>query len=183
MDDRRERFASVALPYMRAVYGAALRMSARPEVAEDVTQETYLRAFRTFDNFAPGTNCKAWLLTIMRSVLVNRHHYDRRHPEMSIESIADTRDFATPDPALAAIVDHVPAPEVETALRALPEAFREAVVLVDLEELTYEEAARVLDCPVGTLRSRLFRARRLLFDALYEHAVRAGYVTTPEKRS
>ncbi len=183
MDDPRERFTSVALPYMRAVYGAARRMSARPDVAEDVTQETYLRAFRTFDSFTPGTNCKAWLLTIMRSVLVNRHHHARRRPETPIESIADTGDFARPDPALAAIVDHVPTPEVEAALGGLPDVFREAVVLVDLEELTYEEAARVLDCPIGTLRSRLFRARRLLFDALYDHAVRAGYVTTPERRS
>jgi RNA polymerase sigma-70 factor (ECF subfamily) len=182
MDDRRERFASVALPFMRSVYGAALRFSGRPDVADDVTQETFLRAFRTFDNFAPGTNCKAWLLTIMRSVLVNRHYYEHRHPGTSIESVTDT-EFAAVDPALAAIVNHVPAPEVEAALRALPDAFREAVVLVDLEELTYDEAARALDCPVGTLRSRLFRARRLLFGSLYEHAVRAGYVTTPEGRS
>ena len=182
MDDHRERFSSVALPFTRVVYGAAFRLCGRSDVADDVTQETYLRAFRTFDNFEPGTNCKAWLLTIMRSVLVNRYHHERRHPETSIDAIVETTHLATSDAALLAIVDHVPAPEVEAALGALPPAFREAVVLVDLEELTYEEAARVLDCPVGTLRSRLFRARRLLFDALYAHAVRTGYVT-PEGRS
>ena len=182
MDDRRERFTSVALPFLRSVYGAALRFSGRPDVADDVTQETFLRAFRTFDNFVPGTNSKAWLLTIMRSVLVNRHHYERRHPGTPIDAVTDTA-FASVDPAIAAIVNQVPAPEVEAALRALPDVFREAVVLVDLEELTYEEAAQALDCPVGTLRSRLFRARRLLFDALYDHAAREGYVAAPEGKS
>ncbi len=184
MHDLRERFSATALPFMRNVYGAALRMCGKPDVAEDVAQETYLRAYRTFDRFEPGTNCKAWLLTIMQSVLINRYHYAQRHPESALDALSPDADvFATSDPRLVAIVDHAPAPAVEAALAALPEEFRAAVVLVDVEELSYEEASRALQCPIGTVRSRLFRARRLLFAALHDHAQRAGYPVDREGRS
>lgn len=177
MSDLRNQFVTAAMPFMRNVYGAALRLSGKPDVAEDVTQETYLRAFRTFDRFAPGTDCKAWLLTIMHSILINRYHYSRRHPEASLDALdPDTDALASSDGQLTALFERMLAPEVEAALAALPEAFRSVVVLVDMEELTYEEAAHVLDCPVGTVRSRLYRARKLLFGALHEHARRAGYV-------
>ena len=184
MHDSRERFGAVALPFMRNVYGAALRMCGSRDVAEDVTQETYLRAYRTFDGFQAGTNCKAWLLTIMRSVLINRFHHAQRHPEAALDAMSPDADvFATTDARITAIVDQAPTPEVEAALAALPDEYRAAVVLVDIEELSYEEASHVLQCPVGTVRSRLSRARRLLFTALQEHARGAGYAVEPERRS
>lgn len=169
---------------MRIVYGAALRMCGKPDMAEDITQETMLRAYRTFDSFQPGTNCKAWLLTIMRSVFINLFHHDQRRPEAPLDAMApDAEVFATTDDQVTAFIDRAPAPEIEAALAALPEDFRAAVVLVDIEELSYEEASQVLQCPVGTVRSRLSRARRLLYVALREHAQRAGYVAEPEGRS
>ena len=184
MPDARDRFATTALPFMRNVYGAALRMCGTPNVAEDVTQETFLRAYRTFDHFQPGTNCKAWLLTIMRSVLINLYHHDRRRPEAALDAMPpDAEAFATSDDHITAFIDHAPTPAIEAALAALPDDFRAAVVLVDIEELSYEEASQVLQCPVGTVRSRLSRARRLLFTSLQDHARRAGYVVEPEGRS
>ena len=184
MRDARERFTETALPFMRNVYGAAVRMCGKPEVAEDITQETMLRAFRTFENFQPGTNCKAWLLTIMRSVLVNLYHHNRRRPEAELDALVpDAEVFATSDEQITAFIDRAPTPEIEAALAGLPDDFRAAVVLVDIEELSYEEAAQALGCPVGTVRSRLSRARRLLFEALEVHARRAGYVVKPGGRS
>lgn len=184
MSELRDRFVATAVPFMRTVYGAALRMSGRPDVAEDVTQETFLRAFRTFERFEAATNCKAWLLTIMHSVLINRYHHARRHPEAALDLVdPDSHVLAAWDAQLAAFIERVPAPEVESALMALPPDFRATVVLIDMEELTYEEAARALDCPVGTVRSRLYRARRQLFDALRDHARRSGYAAAGEQGS
>lgn len=184
MSELRDRFVATAVPFMQKVYGTALRMSGKPDVAEDVTQETYLRAFRTFDRFQAGTDCRAWLLTIMHSVLINRYHHTRRRPETSLDGLPPESDaLAVSDVRLTSFIDQMPAPEVESALTALPHDFRSVVVLVDMEELTYEDAARVLECPVGTVRSRLYRARRLLFDALRDHARRAGYVTAEEQGS
>lgn len=184
MPDARELFATMALPLMDRVYGAALRMSGRPDVAEDLTQETMLRAFRTFNSFQPGTNGKAWLLTIMRSVFINRYHHERRRGETALDALAPDADaFATTDGHITAFIDQAPTPEVEAALAALPDEYRAAVILVDIEELTYEEAALALECPVGTVRSRLSRARRLLYTALQDLARREGYGVEPEKRS
>lgn len=184
MRDARERFGETAVPFMRNVYAASLRMCGRSDVAEDITQETMLRAFRTFDNFQPGTNCKAWLLTIMRSVFVNTYHRDQRRPEAELDALVPDADvFATSDEQITAFIERAPTPEVEAALAGLPDAFRSVVVLVDIEELSYEEAAQALGCPVGTIRSRLSRARHLLHEALKAHAIRAGYVVEPEGRS
>lgn len=179
---RRRRFEEVALGQMPSVYRIARSWVGRPEDASDVTQETFLRAYRTFASFVPGTNCRAWLLKILYSVLINRHRKSQREPahvameglEREVARSSDHREaeWAT---LRAAKLDTC-ASEVKRALDQLPESFRAAVLLVDVEELTYEEAAAVLDCPVGTLRSRLFRGRRQLFDALREYARREGYL-------
>jgi RNA polymerase sigma-70 factor, ECF subfamily len=189
-DQLRTRFEAVALPLLAVVYRAALRFTGRAEDARDITQETFLRAFRTFDHFQPGTNCKAWLLTIVYSVFVNRYRRQQREPLVAVEDVellADASRSArssamssmTAAPAessggaFPALV--ISDPEIEQALNRLPEAFRSAVLLVDVEELTYEEAAAVLECPVNTVRSRLFRGRGLLWTALREYAGRQGY--------
>jgi RNA polymerase sigma-70 factor (ECF subfamily) len=184
---RRARFEETALPHLRRVYNVALRLARRPEDASDLAQETYLRAYRTFDNFRAGTACKAWLLTILYSVFINRYWKRKREGEaVPVEALeenyhrllaAGSRDDE--GSALRAANLDRPAAEVVRALSELPESFRAAVVLVDMEDLSYEEAAAALQCPVGTLRSRLFRARKLLFVALRGYALEAGYLKTP----
>ncbi len=182
-ETKRTQFEAAAVPYMRALYNAALRLTLEPQDAADLVQETYLRAYRTFENFTPGTNCKAWLFTILYSIFVNQYHQARRRPRMvSVEELEERfQQFivAPGDPG-----DDIAtvegwgwrwSSEVEGALQQLHEEFRAPVLLVDVEGLSYEEAATVLECPVGTVGSRLFRGRKLLFAALQEYARQAGY--------
>lgn len=178
-EKKRAQFEATALPFMRSIYNAALCLTRRPEDASDLVQETYLRAYRTFSNFTPGTNCKAWLFTIMYSVFVNKYRKEQREPEsVSIEALEERfhRSLAATewDPYLAQNIGEI-GTEVTQALNQLPESFRLAVLLVDVEEMSYEEAAAVLNCPMGTLRSRLFRARKLLFLELQPYAQKKGY--------
>lgn len=182
--ERRLAFEALALPFTRNLYGAALRLTRRPEDASDLVQETFLRAYRTFDNFVRGTNAKAWLFTIQYSVFVNRYHKERRAPVSVPLHEIDERylgSIGEADPAMGAwlLPERATGEAVDSALREIPESFRSAVLLVDVEELSYEEAAAVLGCPVGTVRSRLFRGRKLLFVRLREHAQKTGYVKGP----
>jgi len=181
------RFEAAALPFIGALYNKALHLTRRPEDAGDMVQETYLRAYRTFSSFKEGTNCKAWLFTILYSIFVNKYRKEQREPDtVSIDELEETfhrtladRDWETNFAALAGSELDWQQPEVNHALAKLPEDFRSAVLLVDVEGFTYEEAAAVLDCPVGTLRSRLFRARRLLFLELNDYARRMGFLRRP----
>jgi len=173
-DERRQKeFESTALPFARSLYGTALRLTGRAEDAPDLVQETFLRAYRTFDNFRIGTNPKAWLFTILRSVFANRYRRERRQPLMvPLEGLEERFGrLASEAPPSA----EPAAEEVNRALAALAVEFRLAVLLVDVEGFTYEEAAAVLGCPVGTVRSRLSRARRALFVKLRDYARKAGY--------
>jgi RNA polymerase sigma-70 factor (ECF subfamily) len=186
---KRARFEATALPHLKSTYTIALRLARRPDDARDLVQETYLRAYRTFDNFREGTNCKAWLFTILYSIFVNRYHRERREPAtVSVEELEERfhRSLAAPEPATtvgsAGAAPEWTDREVEAAFEELPESFRSVVVLVDVEELTYEEAATTLGCPVGTIRSRLSRARKALYTALEEHARRAGYLKDTSER-
>jgi RNA polymerase sigma-70 factor, ECF subfamily len=172
---RRDEFEATALPFARSLYSTARRLTGRAEDALDIVQETFLRAFRTFHNFRAGTNPKAWLFTILRSVAANRHRDDQRRPRLVALDDLDERFAAHAASGPPAI--ELDAAEVERALASLPEEFRLAVLLVDVEELSYEEAADVLACPVGTVRSRLSRARRGLAVALHDYAARAGYAS------
>jgi RNA polymerase sigma-70 factor (ECF subfamily) len=178
--DRRARFEAIATPLMGVLYNAALRWTRQPAEASDLVQETYLRAYRTFDSFAAGTNAKAWLLTIAYSIFVNRYRKQQREPHaVSIDDLGEWHEaFAAPSSERpdAQYGKERMAAEIEQALETLPELFRSAVRLVDVDELSYEEAATALGCPVGTLRSRLHRARKLLLTALTGYARRAGYL-------
>jgi RNA polymerase sigma-70 factor (ECF subfamily) len=177
--ERRARFEAAAVPWMRALYGMAFRLTHGSDEAGDLVQETYLRAFRSFDSFVPGTNCKAWLFKILYSVFVNRFRKAQREPEgMSIEEL-EKRYAASLQTGGPVAPGSFTDTEVEEALRQLPESFRSAVLLVDVEELSYEEAAAALDCPLGTLRSRLYRARKLLFAALSGYALKNGLLKKP----
>ncbi len=182
-DDRRARFDAEAVVHLRAVYGAAYRLTRDVDAARDLTQDTMLRAFRAFDTFTAGTNARAWLLKITYSVFVNQYHRNRRQPQtQSIQALEQQHGFE-PVSADAPMADPwQPAgwsePAVSAALDALPDDFRMTVLLVDVEELSYEEAAVAMDCAVGTVRSRLFRARRLLAASLEDLARTQGHVTT-----
>ena len=170
---RRADFETTALPFARPLYATALRITGRADDAKDVVQETFLRAYRTFDNFVLGTNAKAWLFTILRSVSTNRWRHERRQPVMV--ALGDWEERFGPVAAKGVPTEDTPSEEVDRALESLPEEFRLAVLLVDVEGLTYEEAANALGCPVGTIRSRLARARRALFVQLHDYAAKAGY--------
>jgi RNA polymerase sigma-70 factor, ECF subfamily len=174
---RREEFESTALPLSRSLYATALRLTGQADDAMDVLQETFLRAYRTFDSFTLGTNAKAWLFKILRSVSANRRRDRHRRPP--VLSLEETEERFGPL-ALAAPPTREPDhEEVGHALNRLPEEHRLVVQLVDVEGLTYEEAADVLACPVGTVRSRLSRARRALFVELHDYAERNGYARGP----
>ena len=178
------RFEAVAMPFMDALYNKALHLTRRPEDANDVVQETYLRAFRTFMNFTEGPNCKAWLFTILYSVFINRYRKEQREPDMvSMDEREETFQLTLADEqwesnfaALSGSDINWQGTEVNEALAKLPESFRTAVLLVDVEGLTYEEASAVVNSPVGTLRSRLFRARRMLFVELHDYARKMGII-------
>lgn len=184
----RAEFERVALPQMSQIYTAAVYLAKDQQEAEDLVQETFLRAFRFFHRFEPGTNAKAWLMTIMRHLFINRYRRKRAEPEtidwekvdQTYESIIDKGHYAlSADPEqqlYATMMDD----EVDQALKALPEDFRMAVTLVDVQELTYEEAAQVMECPIGTVRSRVSRGRRLLQVSLRAYASAKGLV---EERS
>jgi RNA polymerase sigma-70 factor, ECF subfamily len=185
-DARRTEFEATTLPLMGALYGSARRLTRGSDDAADLVQETYLRAFRTFDSFRPGTNCRSWLFTIMYSVFINQYHKTRRQaPTVSIDALEERfqRFLESPDdPATTSAMVEVDAqrgvrmnPEVDEALRQLPDDFRLLILLVDVDGLSYDEAADALHCPVGTIRSRLYRGRRLLFAALKDYAVALGF--------
>ena len=181
-DERRERFDAEAVVHLRSVYNAAYRLTRDTDRARDLTQDTMLRAFRAFDTFAPGTNARAWLLKITYSVFINQYHHDRRTvATQSIEALEMQHGFEPASPAAPLPDPWQPEgwsePAVREALEALPEEFRATVLLVDVEELSYDEAAMVLECAVGTVRSRLFRARRLLAASLRAYAAAHGRLT------
>jgi RNA polymerase sigma-70 factor (ECF subfamily) len=181
---KRSDFELLVLPLMGPLYRTALRLTRQPDDASDVVQESYLRAYRTFENFRQGTDARAWMFTILYSVFINRHKKSRRdEANVSIEDLEAKywRFLADPGRGPGEVeLGDMDSPEVEAALDALPETFRSAVLMVDVNELSYEEAAAALRCPVGTLRSRLFRGRRLLFAALRDYARRSGYMRSKD---
>lgn len=182
-ESRRAEFEATALPFLDAVFGTARRLTRGSDDAADLVQETYLRAYRTFDSFTPGTNCRGWLLTIMYSVFINHYHKLRRDPatvsiddlEGRFQAYLESADDAGEAAATVAVAGVRMNPEVEHALRLLPEEFRAVVLFVDVEGLSYDEAAAALACPVGTVRSRLYRGRKLLFAALEGYAMTQGF--------
>jgi RNA polymerase sigma-70 factor (ECF subfamily) len=172
----RGRFEALLEPELRVLHATALRLAVPPDDAADLVQETCLRAFRTSGNFVPGTNARAWLLSILWSIHANRRRRNRRAAMLSIEELeARVPGFeladSDADQRLLRDADSKGwGDEVDAALRELPGDFREPVLLVDVAEMSYEDAARVLGCPVGTVRSRLFRGRRVLASLLAEYA-------------
>jgi RNA polymerase sigma-70 factor (ECF subfamily) len=165
-------FEDEALASLDALYRTALRLTRVPADAEDLVQDTYLRAFRAADRFEPGTNLRAWLFTILHNVAKNRVR-DRARDMVTVDS--DAVELAADVPGPLSPVPETPetrligetlAPELQTAVDGLPEAYRQAVWLRDVEEFTYAEIADILAVPIGTVMSRISRGRRLLFERL-----------------
>jgi RNA polymerase sigma-70 factor (ECF subfamily) len=181
----RGEFEQETMPHLEAMFGTAMRLTRNPRDAEDLVQDTLLRAYRFWGKFERGTNCKAWLLKILTNTFINRYHKARRDHELADE-VARSSDTAesvlsqaaqegSRDPE-AAIAARGLSDTVLQALESLPPDFRVAVILCDLEELSYKEIAEAMECPVGTVMSRLFRGRKLLQKALHDHAVEQGII-------
>lgn len=184
-DERPERDASFeaeALPWLSDVYRFALSLTRDEANAEDVVQETYLRAYRSWHTYQPGTDARRWLFTICRNVFLRTRERESRQVDVEdgdVEAVAAVRQLEdAPRDSAEALLSRVDlAPALDRALRDLPEPFRSAVVLVDVEDQSYEAAASILDVPIGTVRSRLFRGRRLLQNELLDYARDAGFET------
>jgi RNA polymerase sigma-70 factor, ECF subfamily len=180
----RERFERDALPLLSGLYGAALRLTRNPADAEDLLQETYLRAYRGFGGFTEGTNLKAWLYRILTNTFINAYRKRQREPVTVLEEeIPDwylyDRLNADGESASAEsqVLDRIPDEDVKEALDALPESFRMAVWLADVEGFAYKEIAEILGIPIGTVMSRLHRGRKALEHRLREKVRERGLVS------
>ena len=178
--DRSTQFETEALVHLDLLYGLALRLTGGDGArAEDLVQDTMLRAWRAWDGFQIGTNARAWLATILRNTFINEFRRRQRRPEpVAFDEIAERSVFAEiaeEDPE-GGFFDRLVDDEVVAAIDELPEDFRVAVVLSDLEGLSYEEVSDAMGIPVGTVKSRLHRARRRLQRRLYSYAKEMGYV-------
>jgi RNA polymerase sigma-70 factor (ECF subfamily) len=179
-----ELFAEQAMEFMPALYSAALRMTRNPSDAEDLVQETYLKAFRSFGGFEQGTNLRAWLYRILTNTFINSYRSKKRRPaETELDEGEDLhlyRRLGGLEAVLASrsaedeLMDWFTDVEVKNALEALPENFRIPVLLADVEGFSYKEIAEMLDIPIGTVMSRLHRGRKSLQKQLYELALSRG---------
>lgn len=182
--DSGSAFDTEALPHLDTVYRVALRLAGDQSEAEELTQETMLRAYRSWHQYKSGTNVKAWLLTILRHTFINQYRKAKRAGQTvdvdQIESYTVFHQVQEVDPEgrfFEQIVDE----EVLRAIDALPEEFRETLVLSDIEQLSYAEISEITAVPIGTVKSRLFRARQALQRVLYDYAIEMGYIKRVER--
>ncbi|MGH7558292.1 MAG: sigma-70 family RNA polymerase sigma factor [Gemmatimonadota bacterium] len=191
---QRKALREECLSHLDALYGAALRMTANRQDAEDLVQETFLKAIKNLHRYREGGTCKAWLFRILTNTYIDRYRKARRSPipvELDEEGttglydrmVGPAGDAGTPPLDLQELDDFLGrfvADEVKRALDGLPEIFRSAIALRDIEGFSYQEIADMLEIPIGTVMSRLFRGRRLLQDALLDYAVEEGYLRARE---
>ena len=186
-EDRKKEFEEIALPFMQSLYNTALRMAKVSEEAEGLVQETYLLAYKNFDSFQKGTNCKAWLFKILRNFFINRYRKDSKSPvTVQYEAVENYYlhnqftshhnfthiDFIKEPDRLKEVLGE----DITAALEELPDEFREAVLLSDIEGFTYEEISHITDAPLGTVKSRLNRARGMLQKKLWNYALKKRLV-------
>ena len=186
----RGRFTELAMPHMQALYTAALRMTRNPADAEDLVQETFLKAYRAFDRFEEGTNLRAWLYKILTNTFINSYRAAKRRPEKAdVEDVedlylyrrmGDLQSSGVGRSAEEEVLESFTDDEVKAAIESLPEAFRIAVLLADVEGFSYKEIADITDVPIGTVMSRIHRGRRALQKALAGTAVAQGLVGSTE---
>lgn len=187
---RRALFEEQAMPYLDQLYGHAMRKTANPADAADLVQETYAKAFAAFDSFEQGTNLKAWLHRILENSFINNYRKQQREPFYgSLEELedwqlgeAESRTAMSSRSAEAEAIDHLPASAVKDALNEIPEEFRVAVFLADVEGYSYQEVADIMETPTGTVMSRLHRGRRMLREKLSDYAQEMGISVSTSKR-
>jgi len=183
-------FTEQAMPLMSSLYSGALRMTRNPADADDLVQETYLRAYRGFGGYQDGTNLKAWMYRILTNTYINSYRAKQRRPdETDLGEVEDLYLYRRLGGLEAAnlgrsaedeLMDTFSEAEVKTAIEELPENFRMAVLLADVEGFSYKEIAEILDIPIGTVMSRLHRGRKALQKALYDYAVTHGLADRPD---
>lgn len=177
-------FAEQATPFLDQLYAAAMRMTRNPADAEDLVQETFVRAYRGFPSFQDGTNLRAWLYRILTNTFINTYRAKQRRPEQTdLDDVEDLYLYKRLGGLEAAslgrsaedeLMDMFTETEVKDAIEALPEQFRMAVLLADVEGFSYKEIAEILDIPIGTVMSRLHRGRKALQRSLHDFAVERG---------
>jgi len=186
----RDQFEEQALPYMDQLYAAAMRMTRNPADAADLVQETYVKAYASWHTFRQGTNLKAWLYRILTNTYINTYRKKQREPFQSpIDDLedwqlggAESTTSTSARSAEAEAIDHMPASVVKEALQSIPEDFRLAVYLADVEGFAYQEIADIMKTPIGTVMSRLHRGRRMLRELLAEYAQERGITASGSKK-
>jgi RNA polymerase sigma-70 factor (ECF subfamily) len=187
-EDRNLRFERDALVFMDPLYAAALRYTKNPEDARDLVQDTYLKAFNSFHQFEEGTNLRAWLYRVLTTTFINSYRKNQRRPQLAAGELEDWQIAAaqthTSDLGKSAeteALENLPDSDIKRALHEIPEEFRMAVYLADVEGFSYKEIAEIVNVPAGTVMSRLHRGRKLLREKLTDYAKELGYSTEPKK--
>jgi RNA polymerase sigma-70 factor (ECF subfamily) len=184
-------FEALTLEYMDALYGAALRLTRSPRDAEDLVQDTYLKAFRFFETFEKGTNIKAWMFKILTNTFINKYRRKLKEREIAeappedivLDRFVSTEQVRALHEPERDFFGKLLSDEVVEALDQVPVDFRMVVILADIQDFSYKEIAEIVGCPVGTVMSRLFRGRRILQNQLYVYAIKEGIIQPPKDES